>query len=143
YILSLARRYVPRSLVPFGLLDLAINELAQNARTKLWLALCREPVNNPRAYVRRVMLTECADMIHQYSQVSTLPVNEDGELRQEHILSAQSQQGHDPADEFEQKEARMDCMAQAVETVLGLSPRQQQAMIWALQSCDIDTRLLR
>jgi DNA-directed RNA polymerase specialized sigma24 family protein len=141
YILSLARQYVPRSCVP--IVDLAISELAQNTRIKLWLALCREPLTNPRAYVRRVVLTECADMVQRYKPLRALPMNEDGELEQDHLRPSEEQQWHDPADEFEQQEAMIDCMHEAVETVLALSPRQQQAMLWALQSCDVDTRLLR
>ncbi len=141
YILTLARRHVPRAFVP--IVDLAISELAQNTRTKLWLALCRESVTNPHAYVRRIVLSECIDMIQRYRKDRALPINEDGELEQEHLHVPEGQQWCDPADEFEQQEALVDCMHTAVETVLTLSPRQQQAMSWALQGCDIDTCLLR
>jgi DNA-directed RNA polymerase specialized sigma24 family protein len=132
YIVDLARKKVPRNVVRPEMLRDEIDELAQRVRFKLWLTLRKKRINNLRAYIRSVVYTEVINMVRQYQAALPLPLDEDGELYQGNIIATPGEGMQDPAYEIEQEEAIDDYMTEAVEAVVKLPPRQQQAMICSL-----------
>src|SRR4051812_19712080 len=56
YMHALAWRTVPRQALAAETVDLDVEDIVQNTRIKLWLALEREQkINNTRAYVRSIV----------------------------------------------------------------------------------------
>ncbi|HYU73892.1 MAG TPA: hypothetical protein VEL31_14525 [Ktedonobacteraceae bacterium] len=133
YIVDLAQKYVPRTLIPAEVLSLEVDEIAQNARIKLWQALRKEHIEHPRSYVRTIVYNESVNVVRRYRRVFPLPLNEDGELYHGTIMLTSDQGAHDPADEFVWIEALVGCTKKVAEDVIRLPPRQQKAVIYALK----------
>ncbi len=133
YIIYLAWKKIPRAVVPLEVLDLEIDEIVQNTRIKLWLALQKGPITNPKAYIRRVVYTESVDMVRRYKHAHPLPINDEGELNQGNVIVISSEGMQDPADEIEQEETLADFTSKMADGVLSLPPRQQQAMVFMLK----------
>jgi RNA polymerase sigma factor (sigma-70 family) len=133
YIIDLARRYVPRSRIAREVLDLEIDELAQNTRIKLWSALCKKQIKNIKAYIRIIVRNEAINMLRENKyNTSPLVLDEDGELLQGKLVGA-GEQMQDPADYLEHTEAVAECTSKATHSILALPPRQQHAMACALK----------
>lgn len=133
YIVSLARKKVPRRRTsPDSVAD-DINELAQRIRIKLWLISQKQDITATRAYIRHIAATVSVDMLREQKPTVTLPVNEDGEFYQGKLLFTPRQEEQDPATQVAQEESFNDCMALMAEGVLDLPPVQQQAMLYSLK----------
>lgn len=133
YIVDLARKKVPRNVVPPEMLRDEIDELVQKVRLKLWLSLQKKCIINLKAYIRSIVYTEVIDMVRQYKLTFPLPLDEDGELYQGNVMVTPSEGLQDPGYGVEQEEMIGDYMTEAVEAVLKLPPRQQHAMICSLK----------
>jgi RNA polymerase sigma factor (sigma-70 family) len=133
YLLDLVRRKIPRQVVAEGQLDLEIDEIAQRVRIKLWQALRREDVHNPKAYIRSVVRTECVDFLRRSLKTTPLLQKENGEYYHEDVpdLSAEML---DPADILEREEAGVMASERLLRAVFALPPRQKQAMVSFLLS---------
>src|SRR5438105_13513213 len=71
HIQAEARKLVPLNLFSEDVLDLEIDELAQNIRIKLWASYLKRSVTHPRAYIRAIAHTTAVDMVrHHRSNVS-------------------------------------------------------------------------
>ena len=142
YIVALAKKYLPRTIAPAEVLDLEIDELAQNSRIKLWLALQKRKITHPRSYIRCIVQTESVDMIRQHKPILPLLTDEDGELKQGNLLAIPGEGMQDPLYELEREEMMADYIAKAVDDVLKLPACQQSAMICALKDQLDDVLLL-
>src|SRR6266700_2232837 len=144
YILALARKKVSRNGIHPGLLDLEIDELAQNIRIKLWCALQKTQIIDLQAYIRCIAYTESVNLVRKRKFIVPLPEDKDGELFQGDVLVMPSEGMQDPSWEFEQKELMTEYMNKIVDAVVMLPPRQQEAMICSLNDqIDDSPRLLR
>jgi DNA-directed RNA polymerase specialized sigma24 family protein len=144
YIITLARKMIPRKLVPPEVLDLEIDELAQKVRIKIWHACQSSPIINPKAYINRVVRNESIDMLRQYRPMPPLPLDDDGELYQGEQLVRQSEEMQDPATVLEGEETLADYILKAVDGILALPPCQEQAIICSLKDqVDDVARLIR
>lgn len=138
FLFSLARRWIPYDMIPLDVLDLEIDELVQQTRIKLWLALQREHITNLRAYIKKIVYHESVNIARQYKRTVPLTCNEEGELCcAEASLSASGPTG-DPLSEFEQQEEIIASAQEAVSGVLTLPPRQRQAVLCALKELIVD-----
>src|SRR5436309_11378960 len=97
YIVKLARKKVPRAIIPKEVLDLEIDELAQSTRIKLWNALRHRNVINVKAYINTVVHNSCIDLIRERERVTPLVIDGGDEAYQGATLIATSEGMQDPA----------------------------------------------
>lgn len=134
YIVSLAWKSILRGTVSPENLPFAIDELAQNVRLKLWHAIQKKSVTHFKAYIGRIVQNEAVNILRRKEPTSPLPVNEEGELYQGHLLLATADGDIDNLlDEIEQEEAVASCIETAAGAIQMLPPRQQRAMICSLK----------
>jgi DNA-directed RNA polymerase specialized sigma24 family protein len=133
YILTLARKKVPRHITSPELLDLEIQELAQRSRIKLWRTLQQSRVTHIKAYIRCIVHSASMDMIRNYKPDLPLPLDEEGELYQGNVLVTPCEGMQDPLYELEQKEAATEYITQAVDMLRTLPPCQRRVMICSLK----------
>jgi DNA-directed RNA polymerase specialized sigma24 family protein len=132
YIRRLARGSVPRHIAPAETRDLEADDLAQNALIKLWMALQKDVIGNPRAYARRIVHTESVNMVRRYKGTCPLPTNDDGELYLGKVMLMPEEDMQDPANQLEQEDALADCVRHFSQAIQGLPSRQRQAMLSSL-----------
>jgi DNA-directed RNA polymerase specialized sigma24 family protein len=142
YILVLARKNVPRNIVPPEKLHDEIEELAQTVRIKFWHVLQKQRIINLKPYIHLIVLSEVIDMVRKYHPNFPLPLDEDGELYRGNMIATSSVEMQDPATVVEQAEA-FEIIAQGtLEALLKLPPRQLYAMICALKDRSDDAQPL-
>ncbi len=138
YIVSLARKKVPRQRTsPESVMD-DIDELAQRIRIKLWLISLKQDIAAVQAYIRQIAATTSVDMLREQQPTVALPLNEEGECYQGQPLFALPQEEQDPASLLAQEESFNDCMEWMAEGVLNLPTVQQQAMLYSLKKHIVD-----
>lgn len=133
YIVTLARKMIPRKIVPPDALDLEIDELAQKVRVKIWLSSQNRRITNPKAYIYRIAYNESIDMLRQYKLTLPLPIDGDGELYQGNPLVQPSDALQDPASKMEEEEALAEHIVRAIDGILALPLCQEQAIICSLK----------
>ena len=133
YIVTLARKKVPRNIIRPELVEDEIEELAQKIRIKLWMKLQKEPITSPKAYISRIAYTEAVDLVRQYNWLLPLTIDEDGELYHGNLLLTPSEGMQNPADELEHEETFIDFLERAVREVLALPPCQRYALLCSLK----------
>ena len=141
YIVALARKNVPHIVTSPEVLDLDIDELAQNSRIKLWIAYQKKQITSLKAYIRCIVRTQAVNMVREHQSVLPLPADEEGELYQGNLLVTPSEGMRNPVEELEQEEMIADYIAKTVDEVLKLPPRQQLSMICSLKE-ELDDFLL-
>ncbi len=133
YILELVRMQVPRNIVPPSELADEINDLTQMALIVLWQKLISEKIQitSPNAYIRYIVRSQCIDLIRrrQRKPISSVSIDQDGELRQGSAMLMQSEGLHDPAFEYDRKEL----IVEIIDDVMKLPPHQRLAMICLLK----------
>lgn len=119
-------------------LDLETDELVQRVRIKFWHALEGKHINFPKTYIKRIVNSEFIDMVRRMKPNYTLdlPVDDEGEIYQGHMLITPSVGMADPSVEYEERVEASERMQEIVDAVLTLPARQQQAMI-----CDLRDRV--
>jgi RNA polymerase sigma factor (sigma-70 family) len=143
YILSLAKHYIPRDLIPIELIDMEIDEIAQITLIKLWHALSEERVQYIMPYTRTVVRNECINLIRKQQHKNyPLPLDNEGEISVNFIIQP-GQETQNPAEELEQREVLIEYTTRAVHLILKLPRRQRQAMIAALKERVADILLLQ
>ena len=135
YIVALAWKSCLRGAMPSERLSGAIDELTQNVRLKLWQAMQKQAINHIKAYIRRIVQHEAVNILRQekYKPASPLPINEEGELYQGHLLAGAGGNMQDALDKIEQEETIADFTTIAAGVIQKLPPRQQRAMICTLK----------
>ncbi len=141
FIIALARKNVPRNVTSPEVLDLDIDELAQNSRIKLWIASQKKQITSLKAYIRCIVRTQSVNMVREHQSVLPLPTDEEGELYQGNLLITPSERMRDPVEDLEQEEMIAEYIAMTVDEVLKLPPRQQMSMICSLKE-ELDDLLL-
>jgi len=142
YIVALARKNIPHTVAPPEVLDLEIDELAQNSRIKFWLTLQKRQITHSKTYIRSIVQNESVNLLRQHKPFLSLPADEDGELYQGDLLVTPSEGMQDPLDELEREEMIADYITKAVDDVLKLPACQQFAMICSLKDQLDDVLLL-
>ncbi|HEY1354095.1 MAG TPA: hypothetical protein VGF67_31170 [Ktedonobacteraceae bacterium] len=139
FLFSLARRWIPYEMIPADVLDLEIDELVQQTRIKLWLALQKEHITNLQAYIRKIAYHESVNIARQYKRTVPLICNEEGELCLDEAVLPAAGKGGDPSSEFERQEEIIASAQEAVSGVLTLPPRQRQAVLCVLKELIADS----
>jgi DNA-directed RNA polymerase specialized sigma24 family protein len=119
-------------------LDLETDELVQRVRIKFWHALQDKHIDFPKTYIKRIVNSEFIDMVRRIKPNYTLdlPMDEEGEIYQGHMLITPSVGMDDPSVEYEKRIEASERMQEIVDAVLTLPARQQQAII-----CDMRDRV--
>jgi len=113
--------------------DLETDELAQRVRIKLWQALQKGTISNPRAYIRCVVDTVTVDMMRHYKLVLSLVIDEEGESYHGNLLITPGKGMQDPADELVWKEGETEVLKKFIAAIIMLPPRQRYAVVCALK----------
>jgi DNA-directed RNA polymerase specialized sigma24 family protein len=132
-IKHMASKNLPRSRVYEGAEALESDELAQCTLIKLWEALQKRDIAHYWGYARRIIFNASTDMARRYRPLSSLPLNEQGELKQGQFLFTPSEIMEDPARQVERRDTLTEYLSAIVEDVLGLPPQQRRAMICELK----------
>ncbi len=119
-------------------LDLETDELVQRVRIKFWHALEDKHIEYPKTYIKRIVNSEFIDLVRRIKPhyMLELPVDEEGELYQGHMLITPSSGMADPSIEYEEQVAANERLQEIVDAVLTLPARQQHALI-----CDMRERV--
>ncbi len=125
-----ARRAFPTNIGPFD-----SDDLAQEACVKLWLLSRKQIIQSPKAYIRRLVQSVKVDLLRKYKiqGYQALPMDEDGELQEGHLIVTQSLELGDPETILEQDESFDELLEVLLEAVADLHPRQQQASVCTLR----------
>jgi DNA-directed RNA polymerase specialized sigma24 family protein len=134
-IQSEARRAIPLGFFSEDVIDLEVDDLAQNIRIKLWASYQQRPITHPGGYIRTIAHTTAIDMVRRHRPTVSLFEDADGELCPGDRLAAQNEGFQDPAYEIELGEIDTDFLTKLMTAILALPPRQKQAMLYALKDC--------
>lgn len=142
YIRALAYQMAPG--VSADARRLEIDEIAQNTRVKLFLALSKpdHKVTNIKAYIGKIAYHESINIIRRNPHHEPLKLDVYGEVEQGEILIAPSQGMQDPAWEIECQEEIEECAEALVRDIYALPARQRYAVICALREMISDVQPL-
>src|SRR5260221_12784247 len=130
YILSQVKRmaYLPWKLSHSADLHVDPDDIAQEVSISFWKRLRREPIDNPEAYIMRMVRNKYIDAMRRcHINLQSLPVAENGELLDGEILLTPGEGMSDPAKEFEEQAAINDLTERVADAVSRLPSRQQRA----------------
>ena len=108
-------------------------EVAQNTRIKLWIALQERPIEHIKAYISRVAYHEYISIVRQNKSFVYMLTNEEGEPLQDHVNIVSGEMPGDPASELGQSLAVEERMEMTADAVQSLHSRQQRAIICSLK----------
>ena len=130
YILAVTRRQVPCNIGPIDSED-----IAQEAFVKLWIISQRQPIENPKAYIRRIVHTTVVDTLRKFKPhlYQALPVDDDEEIQEGNLVIIPSAELRDPEAILEERETVEERMGELVNVVSELRPRQMHSTICTLK----------
>lgn len=127
YIQALAWKGLPNSSGSFTHVDFDVDDLAQNSRIRLWQALKRKHIENPRAYLRIIVHHELVNLARQSRDRVPLQTDRDGELSADFMLEASCEDLNSPEYIVEQKEAVANLLSDVARAMTKLHRRQKHA----------------
>ncbi|HJT58934.1 MAG TPA: sigma-70 family RNA polymerase sigma factor [Ktedonobacteraceae bacterium] len=125
YIQALARKELPNSNGSFTHVDFDVDDLAQNSRIKLWQALQKKPIENPKAYLRIIVRNEAVNLARQCKDRIPLQTDRDGELSANFMLETFCEELDAPEYIVEQKEAVTHLLSDVASAMKKLHARQK------------------
>jgi DNA-directed RNA polymerase specialized sigma24 family protein len=138
-IQSEARRVIPSELFSTDVLDLEVEDLAQEIRIKLWTSHRKRPITHPKSYIGAIARTTAVDLVRGHRPAIPLLGDTDDEPGPGDFLVAQSEGCRDPHFEFELREIDSTLLKILAEAILALPPRQQRSILLALKEHKDDT----
>lgn len=142
YILERAK-HIMKS---FSVLQHLVEEISSEVYDKFWQKLRKGPVENPPAYIRRMIHNRCIDHMRRLVNETCHLVQSYSEgdldiLESNHVI-ANTEGLRDPAEEFEYKMSIEECYQRIAIAIAELTPRQQQAAAWHLLRHADDPQIL-
>ena len=117
-----------------AVLDLLVDDLIQISRIKLWLALRKGvSIHNLKGLIRQIVHNEFINLVHQHKPSLSLPLDDDGELRQGKLITARSADLDNPESIVELEMTVVELLHTAAVGVATMSPCQKQSMICSLK----------
>jgi len=143
-----------------AILDLELEDIAQEVHIHFWQKLQTAPIEKPEAYIRQMIYHAYADVIRHHKRHGVpvqLPTTPDGELSEGKVLATPGKGMADPQIEFEEESALFDSMSKVINAILALPPQQQRAIacsvleqiddpiqfISMLKICGVDIRIAK
>ena len=137
---------VKKTINPFPAIKPMTEEIASEVYDKFWQRLLLGTVQNPPAYIGRMIHNKCIDHMRRYITEACHIVESYSEGGLDILESAQviadSEGLRDPAEEFEYKATLKECYLRIAAAIAELPPRQQQAAAWHLLRNADDTQIL-
>ena len=132
---------VIKTINSFPALQHQAEDIALEVYDKFWQALRRGSIQNPPAYIGKMIHNKCIDHMRRYITEACHVIqsySEEGlDILESNQVTADSEGLRDPAVEFEYKAALEECYQRITAALAQLSPRQQQAAAWHLL-CNAD-----
>ena len=129
-ILALARQEVPVSIGPVDSED-----VAQEAFIKLLLSAKKQPIESPKAYIRKIVHTVKIDIARKYKPNlnQAFPTDENGEISEDSLSDVSGMGLNNPETLLEEEEAVEERMQEIVTAIATFHPRQRRATICTLR----------
>ncbi|HLH60835.1 MAG TPA: sigma-70 family RNA polymerase sigma factor [Ktedonobacteraceae bacterium] len=125
YIQLLARKALPVSGSMFTHVDFDVDDLTQVSRIKLWQALQKKDIDNPRAYLRRIVHNEVVNILRQLREHVSLRTDIDGELSADFMVETFCEELDSPEHIVEQEEAVAELLSDITSAIARLHARQR------------------
>jgi DNA-directed RNA polymerase specialized sigma24 family protein len=127
---------VKQTIKSFSVLQHLVEEIASEVYDKFWQRLRKGPVENPPAYIGRMIHNRCIDHMRRFVSEACHIVQSYSEggpdILESDQVTADSEGLRDPAEEFEYKASLEDWYQRVTAAIAELPPRQQQAAVWHL-----------
>ena len=127
---------VKQTIKSFSVLQPLIEEITAEVYDKFWQKLRKEPIENPPAYIGRMIHNKCIDHMRRFISEACHVVQSysegDLDILESIQVTANTEGLRDPAEEFEYKATIEECYQRVTAAIAELSPRQQQAVAWHL-----------
>lgn len=136
FIYATARKYVSRTSQPVTLWCMDVDEVVQISLFQLWLAYQRTPIDNFKAYARRVVHNEAVNLVRRRKRepVQRLQTGDDGEFYQGNQVHPRSlDEASDPQEVVAQQEYERELLMKVGGVVSKLPTCQKEAMICHLK----------
>jgi len=135
YIVALSMERISQKTTSVhpAVLDLEVDELAQQARIKFWHALEEKEIHYPKAYVKHIVYSEFIDMMRRRRPNVPLSEDEEGEIYRGKILVGASKEMFDPAEVVEEQDEAHNRLEEVLNAILGLPRCQRHVMICSLR----------
>jgi len=122
---------VKQTIKAFSVLQHLAEEITSEVYDKFWQKLRKGPVENPPAYIRRMIHNRCIDHMRRVVSETCHLVQSytegDLDVLESNHVAANTEGFRDPAEEFEYKASIEECYQRVTSAIAELSPRQQQA----------------
>jgi DNA-directed RNA polymerase specialized sigma24 family protein len=127
---------VKKTISSFPALQHQAEDIALEVYDKFWQTLRKGSIQNPPAYIGRMIHNKCIDHMRRYISEACHVIqsysDEGLDILESDQVTAESEGLRDPAVEFEYKADLKECYQWATAAIAELSPRQQQAAAWHL-----------
>ena len=127
---------VIKTISSFPALQHQAEDIALEVYDKFWQTLRKGSIQNPPAYIGRMIHNKCIDHMRRYISEACHVIqsysDEGLDILESDQVTADSEGLRDPAVEFEYKAAHEECYQWIAAALTQLSPRQQQAAAWHL-----------
>jgi RNA polymerase sigma factor (sigma-70 family) len=131
YNFQFIQERVKQTIQSFSVLQHLIEEITSEVYVKFWQRLQNGPVENPTAYIRKMIHNRCIDYMRRFVTETCHLVQSysegDLDILESNHVTANTEGLRDPAEEFEYKASIEECYQQVTVAIAKLSPRQQQA----------------
>lgn len=125
---------VKKTIQAYPVIQHMPEEIASEVYDKFWQKLLKGPVQNPPAYIARMIHNKCIDYMRR--QVTEMChtvqsyTREGLDILESDQVLADSEGLRDPAEEFEDKASLREWYRRVSVAITELPPRQQQAAAW-------------
>ena len=133
YIRALAWKSISHSSGLSWQVDFDVEDLAQMSRIKLWLALKKKNIENPRAYLRTIVHNEVVNLVRQFKDHLPLSTDIDGDLSSDFMQAMFCEELDNPEYLMEQKEAVEELFSDLANAISKLHTRQQHVTFCAVK----------
>jgi len=136
YIVALVHSMAGRltGFVSQALLDLELDDVAQEVRIRFWMALRVKHIVYPKAYIRRIISNTFNDWLRKHRYLS-LSFDENGEIATGEVLFASKESAADPLEVLEQQENYTELLELTAQSIASMDKarRQQHVAICSLK----------